>query len=71
MVLSIANGVAHVWPERDSLKWGPFCINLPLVGQEPAARWAQRHSAGTFCHGDGRNLTWLPEAGCVGDNGGG
>lgn len=31
-------------------------------GQEPAARWAQRHSAGKFCHGDGRNLTWLPEA---------
>lgn len=25
-------------------------------------RWAQRHSAGKFCHGDGRNLTWLPEA---------
>lgn len=32
------------------------------VGQEPAVRWAQRHSAGKFCHGDGRNLTWLPEA---------
>lgn len=31
-------------------------------GQEPAVRWAQRHSAGKFCHGDGRNLTWLPEA---------
>ncbi len=31
------------------------------LGQEPAVRWAQRHSAGKFCHGDGRNLTWLPE----------
>lgn len=47
----------------------PFCVTLQLVGQEPAVRWAQRHSAGKFCHGDGRNLTWLPEAGC-GDNGG-
>lgn len=39
------------------------CLLDPL-GQEPAVRWAQRHSAGKFCHGDGRNLTWLPEASC-------
>ena len=29
--------------------------------QEPAVRWAQRHSAGKFCHGDGRVLSWIPE----------
>ena len=53
-----------------SLQCHPFCPTLQLLGQEPAVRWAQRHSAGKFCHGDGRNLTWLPEAGCGGDNGG-
>lgn len=58
LVLDWGSGCGH------KLSWAKMLFDVDGIGveiQEPAVRWAQRHSAGKFCHGDGRNLTWLPE----------
>ncbi|CAK8993765.1 Kynurenine 3-monooxygenase (Kynurenine 3-hydroxylase) [Durusdinium trenchii] len=58
LVLDWGSGCGH------KLSWAKMLFDVEGVGveiQEPAVRWAQSHSAGMFCHGDGRNLSWLPE----------
>ncbi|CAJ1399833.1 unnamed protein product [Effrenium voratum] len=58
LVLDWGSGCGH------KLSWAKMLFDVDGLGveiQEPAARWAQRHSAGKFCHGDGRNLSWVPE----------
>eukprot|EP00929_Paragymnodinium_shiwhaense_P087128 TRINITY_DN47416_c0_g1_i1.p1 TRINITY_DN47416_c0_g1~~TRINITY_DN47416_c0_g1_i1.p1 ORF type:complete len:463 (-),score=56.26 TRINITY_DN47416_c0_g1_i1:49-1437(-) len=46
------------------LTWAKQLFDIDGVGLDVeggAVAWAQRHSAGTFCHADGRDLSWLPD----------
>mmetsp|Transcript_6066 Transcript_6066/g.11077 ORF Transcript_6066/g.11077 Transcript_6066/m.11077 type:complete len:440 (-) Transcript_6066:63-1382(-) len=58
LVLDWGSGCGH------KLSWAKMLFDVDGMGveiQETAVLWAQRHSAGKFCHGDGRNLSWIPE----------
>lgn len=57
LVLDWGSGCGH------KLSWAKQLFGVDGVGLDvegKAVQWAQQHSAGIFCHADGRNLEWLP-----------
>lgn len=58
LVLDWGSGCGH------SLTWAKMLFDVDGLGidiEGNAVGWAQDHSAGIFCHVDGRNLRWIPD----------
>lgn len=57
LVLDWGSGCGH------KLSWANRLFGVEGLGVElvkATAAWARRHSAGTHCHADGRDLSWIP-----------
>lgn len=58
LVLDWGSGCGH------KLSWAKALFDVDGVGldiEAGAVAWAQMHSAGVFCHADGRRLGWIPD----------
>jgi len=58
LVLDWGSGCGH------KLSWAKMLFDVDGIGvdiQAAAVSWAQVHSAGRFCHADGRDLRWVPD----------
>ncbi|CAE8733072.1 unnamed protein product [Polarella glacialis] len=58
LVLDWGSGCGH------KLSWAKMLFDVNGLGLDimgPAVAWAKDHSAGKFCHADGRDLSWVPD----------
>jgi len=58
LVLDWGSGCGH------KLSWAKALFDVDGIGLDVeggAVAWARQHSAGLFCHADGRHLDWLPD----------
>lgn len=58
LMLDWGSGCGH------KLTWAKLLFDVDGVGldlEQGAVAWAKRHSIGTYCAGDGRDLRWVPD----------
>lgn len=58
LVLDWGSGCGH------TLTWAKMLFDVDGLGIDimgAAVAWAREHSAGAFCHADGRDLRWVPD----------
>jgi len=58
LVLDWGSGCGH------KLSWAKMLFDVNGLGldvEAGAVDWARSHSAGKFCHADGRDLKWIPD----------